>query len=141
MDMTVLPLFITHLNTFVRKYVAGDTHYLMTLDGHSSRKGFEWVELCMKNKLEAVVAPANTSHFLQPCDQDVNKTFQGRVRLVRDELTKYVITDTKSIGVKLMCGVCAFKEISAADCAMAFRFAKREYIPSRGTSQVDFVLL
>lgn len=74
----------------------------------------------MKNKCEAVLAPANTSHFLQPCDQDVNKTFQGRVRLVRDELTKYVITDTKSIGVKLMCGVCAFKEISAADCAMAF---------------------
>lgn len=42
--MTILPLFITHVNKFVRKILDEDVPYLLTLDGHGSRKGFAWVE-------------------------------------------------------------------------------------------------
>lgn len=39
MYMKVLPLFIHHLNEFVRRFVSMDDLYLLTLDGHGSRKG------------------------------------------------------------------------------------------------------
>lgn len=120
MDMTVLPFFIKHLNTFVRQFVAPEVHYLLTLDGHGSRKGMEWVEECVNNNCEVVVAPANASHFLQPCDQAINKTFNRHIRDVRDELMKQRVTDTTSIGVKLMCGVRAFQQITIEDCASSF---------------------
>lgn len=120
MDMNILPLFIQHINKFVRQFVPPETSYITTLDGHGSRKGIEWVELCTRNNCEVVLAPANTSHFMQPCDQDVNKTFATQVRSIRDELRKCAITDTKSIQVKLMCGSFAFKKVSVQDCVFAF---------------------
>lgn len=86
--MNVLPLFLRHLNNFIRRFVPKDTNYFLTLDGHASRKGFDWVQLCSDVKCEAVLASANTLHFLQPCDQAINKTFRNRFRVVKDELMR-----------------------------------------------------
>lgn len=41
MDMNILPLFVQHLNKFVRKYVPENYHYMLTLDGHGSRREIE----------------------------------------------------------------------------------------------------
>lgn len=117
--MSVLPLFMKHLDRFVRKYVNKDDHYVLTLDGHGSRKGFQWIEACMENKCEVVLAPANTSHFLQPCNQDIKKAFNKHVRELRDEPMKEV-AEVKSIGLKLMCGVKAYAQISVEKCVTSF---------------------
>ncbi len=69
----------------------------------SERIGFEWLDLCQKTNCEVVQAPANTSRFLQPCDQFVNKAFQGAASDVRDKVNSMAIVNTKSVQIKLMC--------------------------------------
>lgn len=48
MDINVLPIFVQHLNKFVLKVVPAEKSFLLTLDGHGSRKGVEWLELCIQ---------------------------------------------------------------------------------------------
>ena len=84
MEMDILPAFLKHLNKFVRMFVPEETHYLLSLDGHGSLNGFEWVQECHKSRCEVVVSPANTSHFLQTCDQMINKKFNSAIRGIRD---------------------------------------------------------
>lgn len=115
MDMNIISIFIHHLNRFVRKFVPREKHYVLLLDGHSSRKGIDWLDLCEENGCEVVQSPANTSHFLQPCDRLVNKKFQHTVRETRDSLCLAAITDTKSMRFKFLCGVRGFEAISLAD--------------------------
>lgn len=120
MDTHVLPLFIHHMNEFVRRFIPKTVFYLLTLDGCGSRKGAEWVQGALDAKCEVVLAPANTSHFVQPCDQDINKGFKLRIREVRDDLMHQNVTDTKSVRLKLMCGVEALQNISIEHCAISF---------------------
>ncbi len=70
-----IPSFVKHLDKYVRNILPSSTSYLLTLDGHKSRMGVEWLELCQQNNCEGVEPLAYTSHFLQPCDQFVNKAF------------------------------------------------------------------
>lgn len=103
MTMAAMPLFISHLEKFVRTIVPSPTSYCVTIDGHSSRKGIDWIEQCIKNNAEVAQSPADTSHFLHPCDADVNKNFKSNIRSVRDDLCDGLIVDTKCIWFKLMC--------------------------------------
>lgn len=41
MEKALIPIFIEHLDRFVRKHVPASLDYLLCLDGHSSRKGVE----------------------------------------------------------------------------------------------------
>lgn len=67
-----------------------------------------------------MLAPANTSHFSNPGTKKINKTLNQYVRVVRDELMKCVVTDAKSISLKLMCVVRALAQVSVQYCAMSF---------------------
>ncbi len=64
MTREIIPSFVKHLDKYVRNFLPSSTSYLLTLDGHKSRIGFECLELCQENNCEVVQAPANTSHFL-----------------------------------------------------------------------------
>ena len=79
MDMATIPSFMKHLDKFVRQHVPHEKAYLLVLDGHSSRKGVEWIEVARNRNCEVVQSPANMSHVLQPCDQHVNKRFAKSV--------------------------------------------------------------
>lgn len=120
MDMEVLPRFIEHLNRFVRQFVDENDHFLLKLDNHGSRKRFEWIEQCVRVTFEAVLAPANTSHFLQPCDQQINKRFQNEIGLTRDNLARYRALDIRSFGIRLMLAVQVHAKISQRDCSSSF---------------------
>ena len=115
MEMSVMPAFVKHLNAFVRSFLPQNETYLLSLDGHGSRNGAEWLDICAANKFEVVVSPANTSHFLQPCDQFVNKKFKTKMRGIRDEFAKSAILDTRSVRFNLICGVHAYNSITVAD--------------------------
>lgn len=78
--------FIVHSNRFVREFVTSDVTVLLTLDVHISQGGYEWLEICRENRIEVIYFPADTSHFLQPCDQRVNKTFKQTVRVEMENL-------------------------------------------------------
>ncbi len=97
------------------------TSHLLSLDGHKSTIGWEWLELCQQNNCEAVRAPANTSHFLQPRNQFVNKAFKGAVRGMRDEMTSMAIANAKSVQFKLISGVFVFHRISTQDIRKSFQ--------------------
>ncbi len=99
------------------------------------RIGFEWLDLCQKHNCEVFQAPANISHFFQPCDQFVNKALQGAVRDMRDKVTSMAIGNTKSVHCKIMCGVFGFHRISTRDIRKAFQVTN--FFPWTGTFRRD----
>lgn len=50
MTMDIMPHFVTHLKIFVRTIVPPSVSYCVTIDGHSFRKGVDWIEQCIKYK-------------------------------------------------------------------------------------------
>lgn len=108
MTIDVMPQFVTRMNNFVRIIIPHSVLYCVTIDGQSLRKGVDWIESCILNKVEVEQTQANTSHFLQPCDDSSNKNYKVNIRSVRDTLTKGLVVDTKNIRFKLMCGVKAW---------------------------------
>ena len=119
-DMKTLPFVIEHIDRFVRKTLPAEKSYLLFLDGHSSRKGMEWIDVARKKNIEVIILPANTMHFLQPCDSCINKPFQTEIRQVRDELCHMAITNVHSMGLKLKLAVAAYAALRAADVREAF---------------------
>ena len=122
-EMDILPAFVKHLNKFVRLLVPEETYYLLSLDVHGSINGFEWVEECHKSRCEVVVSAANTSHFLQPCDQMISKKFNSAIRGIRDEFNKSAVVPTRSVKFNLVCGVHGFESVSVDDIRQSFRKA------------------
>lgn len=83
----------------------------MFLDGHASRTNVEWVPFCSKNKTEAFVNAANTSHVLQPYDQVINKRLQESMQFIRDEFWRQGYVDTAKVNFNLACAVHAWDTI------------------------------
>ena len=79
MEMSVMHGFVKHPNTFVCSFLPQDVTYFHSLECHGSRNGVEWLKISAANRFEVVVSPGNTSHFLQPCDQFVNKTVNTKM--------------------------------------------------------------
>ena len=94
---------------------------LLTLGGHSSRGGHLWVDICKSYNIEVIQAPANTSHFLQPCDQTINKKFKPTIRKVRDDLCSAVLANTRTVQFKLMCAIVGHDMISTDDIRRSFQ--------------------
>ena len=120
MTMDIIPTFIKHMNAFIRKETPAEKHVLLTLDGHSSRNGLSWLKEAEKNKIIVVKAPANTSHFLQPCDQTINKRIAKGVRRSRDTLIKAGFLNNKCVQVKLISALSAMSDISPNDVRTSF---------------------
>ena len=85
-DKDVIIKVFEHINQHVRKTVPQHEHILLLVDGHSSRQGEAWLNICESLRVLVVKLPANTTHLLQLCDQSVNKCFQSTVRSTRDDL-------------------------------------------------------
>lgn len=120
MTGALLEHFMRHLNNFVRTIVPPGLAYCVSLDGHKSRCAFGWLDFCKKNSIEVVQTPANTSHFLQPCDADVNRTFKRNTPSVRDSICKCALVDTKAIQFKLICGIAAWNRVTINDIKKSF---------------------
>ena len=120
---------------FATSYRRECTHYLLTIDGHGSRNGLESLQECSSNGCEVVLSPANTSHFLQPCDQRVNKTFNTSIRDIRDAFNKSVVVQIRGVQFNLMCGVHAFEAVTVDNIRQSFQktglFPFDENFPNR----------
>ena len=112
--MDTMPHIIEHIDKFVRKAVPRENAYILFLDGHGSRKGIEWIEKARTHNIEVVVLPANTTHFLQPCDNQINKSFQKAVRDTRDELLTLASTNIHAMGFKLKLAVAGHATVTAS---------------------------
>lgn len=119
MEMGILHAAIEHANNCIRR-VVGDEPVILTLDGHASRNGTGWIEACREHNIEAVIAPANTSHILQPCDKDVNKKIKVSVRELRDSFCSQGSVDTRKVNFSLACGVYGLSKVTGADISKSF---------------------
>ncbi len=61
MTSDIISSFIRHLDMYVRQFLPDTTSYLLSLDGHKSSIGCEWLELCRRNNCEVFQAPENSA--------------------------------------------------------------------------------
>lgn len=120
MEMDILESAIKHIARNIREIV-GNAKVILTLDGHASRNGVGWIEECRRQNIEAVIAPANTSHILQPCDKRVNKKFKSAGRTLRDAFLSIGNFDHRQVSFNLACAIHAFDAITSADIIESFR--------------------
>ena len=121
MEMRLLKNLVTHINCFVRQHISEDIPYVLTLDGHLSRNRYAWLDYCEKVKCEVIQLPSNTSHFLQPCDRNVNKQLENVVRSFRDKLSKLQCFSLNSVRTKLTLASVGYLSISALNITESFR--------------------
>ena len=50
MEKRLIPHVIEHVERCVGKEITAELPYCMTLDGHSSGEGYEWLELCKQKR-------------------------------------------------------------------------------------------
>ena len=111
-DKNTMPFVVEHINRYIRQFVRRHQPIVLLLDGHSSRKGTDWVQYGEGHNIVLVLLPAITKHFLQPCDNSINKTFQRTVRATRDALLKMAQTNVHAVSFKLKLAVAAHAAIS-----------------------------
>lgn len=121
MEGPVLSAFVQHVEHTARQDVPKEEHFLLFLDGHSSRKHPDWVEYCSTHNIEVVINAANTSHILQPCDQLINKRFHEMMREIRDEFYRQGSVDATKVNFNLACAVYAWKKIEPEFVQQSFR--------------------
>ena len=120
MEKRFIPFVVEQVDRYVRKIIGTGTKFVLSLDVHSSRNGYDWPENCVAKGIEVVQSPPNTSHFLQPCDAYINKSFQFTIRTLRDELCSIEVQDTKSMGFKLKLGVAGYRALSEGTIQASF---------------------
>lgn len=107
-------IFMEHLNCFVSNHVATE-EYVLLLEGHSSRKELECLDKAEQQSWAVVQSLAEASHFLQPCEEFVNKKFHVKIREMRDLFCEAESTITHSNRIWLTCAIRALQHITVAD--------------------------
>lgn len=146
MEQGIIHFVIEHMHRHARKIVPNTRKaLLLLLDGHASRGGAEWLERGVEKKIEIVQAPANTSHFIQPCDDRINKTFKRTVRKTRDALCKTTWVECADMRIKMMLGVAGYRSLTPEVVRKSFKATKmwpmdysfvehaRDYTPTEST--------
>jgi len=111
---------IQHIDKIFRRFVPANKKCVLKLDGHSSRKGHEWLELSRGLGCIVIQGRANTTHFLQPCDQQINKTSKATIRETCDALCNMAVSNTKSIQFKLLVVIAGYRSVSEGDIRNSF---------------------
>jgi len=114
MTKEVLVAYIDHFNKHVRKIVPSEKHVALILDGHKSRQGIEWIKYGVERSICAVQGAANTTHYLQPADQYINRVLKRAARAFHDALSAYTHS-TATVQFKIMKAVYGYSKIEVLD--------------------------
>lgn len=131
MEGNILAAYMKHLDTFARRSVRAEDTILLCLDGKASRKDIQWIHECAERNIECVINAANTSHFLQPCDQHINKKFDESLREIRDEFCRQGHVDTARVNFNLACAVYAWKNIEVQTVSRSFDAVVQCHVANR----------
>lgn len=110
--MSLMLLLMEHVNKSLRKFVPHNQKFCVTLDGHSSRNGAEWLRKSEMINCEIVQTPSDTSNFPQPCDQNVNRNLKAGLRDMRDKFCVQSLINLNRVQIALILGVAGFRNIS-----------------------------
>lgn len=124
MSSEIMPRFLEHLKKQTDKLYPHNcnTHTVVTMDNHASRSLAEitWLETAVKLLQEILLSPANTTHFMQPCDQDVNKELSAwRIR-TKEALLLNGIIGTSTQQCKLIMAVESHKRLARSAIVKSF---------------------
>ena len=120
--MTSLSLVIEHLHRFRKPLLSDKTGaMLLLLDGHPSPNGFQWLERAVETNIVVVQAPANTSSFLQPCDNLIKKTFKSSIRSTIDSLDGCNLYNMSDLAMKLKLATVGYNALTAEVVKKAFQ--------------------
>ena len=112
MEMSVIENVIAHIQKHYRHIVPPRKKLCLLLDGHSSRNGIKWLQAAREANIEVVQAPSNTSHFLQPNDDAVNRVFKKAVRGTQLFLLSKKLLSFNNVAMKLRLGMAGFRAIT-----------------------------
>jgi len=113
MTIDILPAYINHFVRNARKVATNmNLRLLLLLYGHKSRRGMEWIHLALQNNIEVIQSPANTSHYLQSNDQDVNLIMNRMGKNLRDVLVRESDISPTNINFKLVKGTYGYSGIT-----------------------------
>ena len=104
MEMSIIEHVISHIQKHYRIVVPKEKPICLLLDGYSSRNGIRWLKLAREANIVVVQAP-NTSHFLQPNDEAVNRSFKRAIRATHKYLLNKNFMPMGGVGMKFRLGV------------------------------------
>ncbi len=114
MTKDIIPSFTKRTEKYIRQFLPSSTFYVLALDGHKSRNGWERLDLCTKNKCEVIQSP-----LIPPNSPScAKKTFQNTVRADRDNIYKAAITNIKSVQ----------NQIHVRSCLIPLHYRSRFYV-------------
>lgn len=121
MQLYTIGFVLGHMNLHAQKLVP-NVHkpFLLLLHGHKSRGAFQWLEKVKLANSEIIQPPTNTSHFLEPCDSTINKTFNRTIRSTSDILNSLSFIDTGDMSIRLMLGVSGYRSLTRVVLKQAF---------------------
>ena len=79
------------------------------------------VAIVQEEKCKIVQSPSKTTHILQPCDQDVNRSFKKSVPKYRDLLHKHTTFDIRSVRANPMVAALACSNITVDSIKSSFK--------------------
>ena len=121
MTMEILPVFIRQFNQNARKYVPHDEPVVLTVHGHRSCIGQEWLHLCQQFRIEVIPAPVYNAYFLQLCDSHTKKSFKRNMRRLKDFFCSVAIMNTRTVNFKIAAGVEGYRGITPGIALKSFQ--------------------
>ena len=125
------------INSHARKTVPQREHILLRVDEHSSEEGVAWTETCQRLNVVTVKLPANTTHILQPFDQNTNRIFQQEIRRTRDVLLSMSHFSWENTAVKIKLSVAAHRALTLDVARFSFVEARLWPVDFRFLAYLD----
>lgn len=119
MTKDLMPVFLQHLRAHIDKshpHLEGTTVAVLS-DGHSSRSktDIRWLEKGRALDMAIVLSPANTTHFLQACDQLVNQVLSHWVTKTKEAMLANGIISVNTVQAKFIMAVESHRRLAASD--------------------------
>ena len=119
--MKITKHLVRNMNRYVRTLSPTDIKHYLTLDGHSSRNGFAWLEFCKNVGCEFVQLPLDTSHLLEASDRKVNHQLKRDVKDYQDKLCSLGRLNWSSLRIKLVLSIVGYNNIENGNIHQSFR--------------------
>lgn len=149
MTKDLMPIFLQHLRFQIDKthpHLSSKKVAVLT-DGHSSRSRADvsWIEKARELSLVVALSPANTTHFLQACDQSVNRSLSQWVTATKEAMLANAMISVHTVQAKLIVAFESHKRLARSEIVkswediglfpMDYRFLKMFEEKFRAASQ------
>ena len=95
MEKRLISHVIEHIDRCMRKEVPAELPYCLTLDGHSSREGYEWLELRKQKNAKSYnrlqIRPISFNHAIRTSTMPLKKHAEAQRPLTEGDHTRHAV--------------------------------------------------